>query len=250
MLSAETKRLVMVEYPIDVVYETLVYLFPLKTLRLKSEDETTHTVVINDASNYTFIMHVKVMQNTPNTTFVEFLADYPHAISDPTGGGKKAINNVLGELLIELEKQPKPKNVEKEYTPRDDVEVINSEIFANTTKPESNRGMIIAGYALCFLMFILPVIELSLSDQRSSLAAMLVVGAIFCFCFAMTVSTILSFSCEARKSIMHGKIQACLCGLFMAMIALALEMPVLLILAILIPAIIIGYSMKRDKDTY
>ena len=250
MAFAETKRLVMVEYPIDVVYETLVYLFPLKTLRLKEEYESTRTVVINDASNYTFIMHVKLTQNTPNTTFVYFLADYPHAIADISGGGKKSINLVLGELLTELEKQPKPENVENEYTPRNDVEVINSKIFASTTKTGSDKKMIIAGYVLCILMIILPFIEMSLKNQRSSFAAILIIGAILCFCLAMTVATLLSFNCDARKSIMHGRIQAVLCGLFMILIACFLENIVFIILAILIPGLILGYSIKRDRDTY
>lgn len=250
MAAAETKRLVMVEYPIDVVYETLVYLFPLKTLRLYDEDESKHTVVINDASNYTFIMHVKLTQNTPNTTIVYFLADYPHAIADITGGGKKSINTVLGELLRELEKHPKPENVENEYTPRDDIEVMNSQIFAKTNKPKSDKGKIIAGYVICILMLILPVITMSLKNQRSSLAAMLLIGGIILFCVAMTVATILSFSSEERKSIMHGRIQSIICGLFMIMMAIFLDNPVFIILAILIPGIILAYSFKRDRDMY
>lgn len=250
MLSAETKRLVMVEYPIDVVYETLFYLFPLKTLRLYSEDKPTHNIVITDATNYTFIMHVTLTENTSNTTIVSFLADYPHAVADLTGGGEKAINTVLGELLSELEKLPKAENVENEYAPRDDVEVMNSQIFENSVKKHSDTGMIVAGYGLCILMFALPAIILSLRDPNSSFGAMLFVGAVLCLCFAMTISILLSFTCDARKSIMHGKIQACVCGLFFALLALLIDMPIFLIMAVILPAIIIGYSIKRDHDTY
>lgn len=248
-MSAETKRLVMVEYPIDYVYETLVYLFPLKTLRLYQENKETHKVIINDATNYTFIMNVILTQNTPNTTFVNLIADYPHAIADPTGGGKKAINTVLGELLIELEKKPKAENVKNEYTPRADAEVIDYQSFKNNTKPESDKGLIIGGYVLCLLMFILPAIAMLSDNPRSSTSALLVVCGIFCFCFAMTTASLLSFNCDARKSIMHGKIQACITGLFLLVVALYLH-PFFIILAIMLPGLIIGYSIKRDRDTY
>lgn len=242
-MSPETRKEVLVEYPVDVVYDTLIYLFPVRSYNLEDNDDSSHTVKVLDSSNYSFVMYIKVTQNSPNTTIINFSADYPMAAADLTGGGKVAIDTVLEELLNELDKQPKPgPGVKDEYN-SDRFEVVNAQNFVNPAKNDTKTLSVIAGYVLCIVSFVLCFMALGMND-RSTMATVFVVGFL-CFTFAMSISFILQFAVNP-KPVMHGMIQACLCGLFLIILGYLIH-PALAIVGILIPAISIGYTLKNRK---
>lgn len=245
-MDAKTEREVLVEYPLDVVYDTLIYLFPVKHFRLYDNDDDEHEVVVEDSSNDLFIMKIKAMENSPNTTLIYFFADFPHAIADLTGGGKKAIDMVLDELLIELDKKPKPEgDVGREYENIGDVEVVNAKTFVSSAKTEKNTKTIILGYAFCILSIVIPAYVMT-ADNRSSLMAMLFAMSGVIFSLAISVSAILQTS-ENRKSVMHGRIQTIICGIIFVIAGILIH-PSLAIAGIIITAIILGYYIKNERD--
>lgn len=248
MVSAKTERDVLIEYPIDVAYDTLVYLFPVRHFRLANNDENTHSLTVEDASNFAFIMHIFLRQNTANTTIVHFIADYPHALMDISNGGGKAIDKVLGEYLNELSKKPKPDyNAEdKAAMENNNVEKADAQNYANATQDKPNTKAIAIGYVLAVLSIILPFMAIAINKPRSSLSAFLIIGAILCLTFLIVVATILIYDYN-KKSVMHGRIQICICGLLFILAGLLLT-PALTIVGILIPAIILIYSFLRGKN--
>ena len=245
-MFAETKREVLVEYPLEIVWDTLIYLFPVKYYRLRDEDHQTHSVAVVDEFNAEFIMYIYLMENTGNSTIISFDADYPAAIADLTGGGKDAINLVLEELLNELDKQHND-----DYHPfneNSDIEVVNAKTFVNPSHTEKNTLSIILGYALCFLSFFLPFIGLSNYNPSSSLMAIVTIIGVVCLSFAISVSVIIQYE-ENPKTKMHGRIQLCLCGLWFIIAGILLH-PFLAIAGVVIVGIVIGYFYMRDGKYY
>lgn len=106
-MSAKTEKEVVVEYPIDTVYNTLINLFPIKSYRLKESDETAHTMRVKSITNFQFKMFITLTPKTPQTTLINLTTDFTGAVVDLWGGGKRGINTVLEALLKELDKQPK-----------------------------------------------------------------------------------------------------------------------------------------------
>ena len=245
-MFAETKREVLVEYPLETVWDTLIYLFPVKYYRLRDEDHQTHTVAVVDEFNAEFIMYIYLMENTANSTIIRFDADYRGAIADLTGGGKDAINLVLEELLNELDKEHNDDY--HSFNENSDLEVVNAKTFVNPSHTEKNTLSIILGYVLCFLSFFLPFIGLSNYDPGSSLMAMVTIIGVVCFSFAISVAVILQYN-ENPKSIMHGRIQICICGLWFIIAGILLH-PILAIAGVVIVGIVIGYFYMRDGKYY
>lgn len=243
MMFAETKKEVLIEYPINVVYETLLSIFPVKYYDLKGHYPTTHSFRVIDSFNNMFIMHISLKEDTPNTTIIEFLADYPHAIMDLTEGGKQAIETILEELLIQLDKQPKTGSAEAINT---DIEVVNKESFVNTTKNKTHTLSITAGYILCILSFVLPIFSLINYDPNDSMMAMLFIAGIVCLAIEISLSIILQYY-ENSKAILHGRIQLCICGFMLVILGILIH-PGLALAGILIPIIPIIYFLERAKS--
>lgn len=248
MFSAETKRNVLIEYPLEISYDTLINLFPYRVYRLDEYDNNAHTISVKDESNYTFKMFIFLEKNSSNTTLVTFIADYPHAMADMTKGGEKAINNILEGFLNELDKKPKPELSKEDKTAlqNSDIEVLNSKNFINPVNSETNTKTIAAGYILFLLTFILPIISLNINNGQSPFSIFLMIGSILCFSFFICIPCILIYS-ENRKSVLHGRIQTCMGGVLFIIAGLLIHMS-LAIAGILIPATIIGYSIKKEKD--
>lgn len=245
-MFAETKREVLVEYPLEIVWDTLIYLFPVKYYRLRDEDYQTHSVAVVDEFNAEFIMYIHLMKNTSNSTIISFDADFQGAIADLTGGGKDAINLVLEELLNELDKEHDGDY--QAFNENSDFEVVNAKTFVNPSHTEKNTLSIILGYALCFLSFLLPLIALTNYDQGSSLMAILTIIGVVCFSFAISVAVIIQYN-ENPKSKMHGRIQICICGLWFIIAGILLH-PILAIAGVVIVGIVIGYFYMRDGKYY
>lgn len=245
-MFAETKREVLVEYPLEIVWDSLIYLFPVKYYRLREEDHQTHTVAVIDEFNHGFIMYIYLMENAANSTIVRFDADYPSAIADLTGGGKDAINMILEELLNELDRQHKGDY--HAFDENSDIEVVNAETFVNPSHTEKHTLSITLGYVLCILSFLLPFIGLVRYDSRSSLMAMVTVAGVVCFSFAISVAVILQYY-ENPKSKMHGRIQICLCGIWFIIAGIILH-PILAITGVIIVGIVFGYFYMRDGKYY
>ena len=149
----------------------------------------------------------------------------------------------MEELLNELDKQPKPgPGVKDEYN-GDRFGVVNAQNFVNPAKNDTKTLSVIAGYVLCIVSFVLCFMAFGMND-RSTMTTVFVVGFL-CFTFAMSISFILQFAVNP-KPVMHGMIQACLCGLFLIILGYLIH-PALAIVGILIPAISIGYTLKNRK---
>ncbi|MCR5027494.1 MAG: hypothetical protein K6A34_08680 [Methanobrevibacter sp.] len=246
-MSAKTTKNVLVEYPIEVVYDTLIYLFPVRDYKLSDNDHRTFSVTVKDSSNYAFIMNINLEEKTRNTTMVKFVADFPQALIDITGGGKKAINIILEELLNELDKKSKPDLTERDkaVVEKTNAEVLDSNKFVNPIHTETNTKLVVIGYLLCALCFVLPIIMVILYEPHSSLIALLGVITVLALSFGIVISAILQ-SGENKRTIMHGRIQTCLFG-FLFIFA-GLFKFIFVIIGILIPVIIIGYFTKRKRS--
>lgn len=247
MFSTKAEKTILVEQPIDVAYDTLIYLFPVKHYKLVDNDDNSHTVIVKDSSNYMFIMNIFLKENSPNTTLVHFIGDFPRAAMDLLGSSEKAINKVLEAYLIELDKKSNANLTEQDRASiqNSNIEVLNANNFTNPSRTETNSKATIFGYILCALTVILPIIALSSTKPRSSEMATLVVLAIVCLSIEICVAIILQFS-ENKKSIKHGRIQTVIVGILFILAGLVIH-PVLMILGIIIPAISIGYFYIRDK---
>lgn len=245
-MFAETKRKVLVEYPVESVWDTLIYLFPVKNYRLRDENHQIHCVEVIDEFNHDFIMHIYLIENTANSTIIRFDADFPGAIADLTGGGMDAINLVLEELLNELDREHKGDY--QAFDENSDLEVVNAETFVNPSHTEKNTLSIVLGYVLCILSFLLPYIGLARYDSSSSLMAMVTIAGIVCFSFAISVAVILQYY-ENPKSKMHGRIQTCLCGIWFIIAGILLH-PILAIAGVIILVIVFGYFYMRDGKYY
>lgn len=246
-MSAETHKEVLVEYSIDVVYDTLIFLFPVKYYRLYDNDDETHTVTVYDSSNDYFIMNIKLVKNTENTTFINFYADYPNAIADLTGGGEQAIDTVLEELLNELDKTEKTQTEEDtQYLQSHESEAVNSENFVNESKTKSNTLTIVAGYITCILGFALPAYTLINYESNSDTLALMFVIGVLAFTFAIVIATILQYS-ENPKSKMHGRIQTIIIGIMFIAAGFFIHYS-LAIGGIIIIAIIVGYFIVRERS--
>lgn len=246
-MSANTKKEVLVEYSIDTVYDTLIFLFPVKYYRLYDNDDDSHTVTVYDSSNDFFIMYIKLVKNTQNTTYIYFEADYPNAVADLTGGGKQAIDTVLEELLSELEKTDKTQTDEdKNYLQNHESEVVNSDNFVNESKTKSNTLTVAAGYLLCILSFVLPAYSLINYESHNDTVALMFVIGVFAFTFAIVIATILQYS-ENPKSKMHGRIQTILIGLLFITAGFFIHYS-LAIGGMIIIAIIVGYFILRERS--
>ncbi len=243
-MFAQTKRDVLVEYPIDVVYNTFVSIFPVKYYDLDKQYPPTHSFTVVDTFNYTFTMHVSLVQKTPNTTVINFVADYPHALMDLTHGGRQAIETVLEELLNQLDKLPKTGSGEVDDS---DIEVVNTDNYVNTSKNKTHKVAIIVGYILCFMSIAPALYALINYDPDDFVMAMLFIGSILCFSMEISLSIILQYY-EDSQSILHGRIQLCFCGLIFIILGFLIH-PGLAIAGILIPAIVIYYFSQRAKSS-
>ena len=246
-MSAKTTKNVLVEYPIEEVYDTLIYLFPVRYYELSDNDHRMYSVTVKDSSNYAFIMNINLEEKSRNTTMVKFVADFPQALIDITSGGKKAIHIILEELLNELDKKPKPDLTERDeaVVEKTNAEVLDSNKFVNPIHTETNTKLVAIGYVLCALSIVLPIIMIILYEPRSSLIALLGVITVLALSFGIVISAILQSS-ENKKSIMHGRIQTCYFG-FLFILA-GLFKFIFAIVGILIIVIIIGYFTKRKRS--
>ena len=237
--------MVLVKYPGDVVYDSLINIFPLKHFRLEDRDDYSHHVKVLDSSNYYFVMHIRLRQNTSNTTLVHFLADYPHAISDIGSGGKRAIYTVLEALLSELDKKPEAKSDDDISEICYDVEVVDFENFINPFKSEKNSLYVAVGYILCILGIVLPLFAFAFYDPTNVILAYMAIAGILCSTFAIVTCTLLQIS-ENSKSVMHGRIQTCMFGFSLIIMGYFVHY-VLAIMGIVISSIILIYFYKRNS---
>lgn len=244
-MSPETRKEVLVEYPLDVVYDTLIYLFPVKSYKLEDNDDASHTVKVYDSSNHAFVMFIRAVSNTPNTTVVYFSADYPSALFDIGSGGKTAIYVVLEELLNELGKKPKPENVESE-SKNGHFEIADPKTFVNPLRQETRTGTVVLGYVFCILSFLAPVFMVFYPDKQSTTMALVLIAGVFAWCFALTVACLLQLSLNSKPK-MHGRIQTILAGLVFVVLGFLIH-PALAIVGIAAILIIIAYFSKRDKS--
>lgn len=242
-MSAETKKEALLEYPIKTVYTALVGIFPYKYYRLREYDEITYTLIVIDSFNPTFIMDIMLDENTPNTTIINFIANYPHAISDLTGGGLQAIETILEELLNRLDKQPKTGATEAQNTA---YEVVNRDNFVNTSKNRTHTLTIMVGYVLTLLSIILPLTALLNYNPDDFLMVMSFIVGIVSLSMEISVSVILQYY-EDKNSIRHGRIQLCLCGLSLIVLGILLH-PSLAVAGVLIPVVAISYFIKRERS--
>lgn len=242
-MSAETRKNVVVEYPIDVVYDSLIFLFPIKRLRLSDNDDATHRIKVTDTTNHTFVMYVALQQYTPNTTLIQFYTDYRAAVADLTGGGKQAINKVLEELLNDL--KSKPKTGAGEITDAR-YEVVDPQTFVNPSKTEEHGGLTKIGYALSILGIVLPLIAFMAAAPRSSAMAGLLIGGILCLSIGISIAVILVYY-ENETAKKHGKIQTCICGLGFIVLGLFIHI-ILAVIGIIITAFILVYTMLKDRQ--
>lgn len=241
-MSAETRREVVVEYPLDVVYDSLIFLFPIKRLRLSGNDDATHRIKVTDTTNHTFVMYITLQQYTPNTTLIQFYTDYRAAIADLTGGGKQAINKVLEELLNDLD--GKPKTGANEIT-ESRYEVVSPQTFVNPSKTEKHSTLTIIGYVLSILGIILPLIAFTVTAPRSSAMAMALIGGILSLTIGLSIAVILLYyDNETAKK--HGRIQVCLCGLAFILLGLLVHIA-LAIVGVIIVAFVIVFTMLKDR---
>jgi hypothetical protein len=188
-------------------------------------------------------MKISLMENTPNTTIIYFLANYPNAILDLTEGGKQAIEMVLEELLNQLDKQPKAGTSEIKDS---DIQVVNKDNFINTTKNKTHTTSIVIGYILSILSIVLPLIALINYDPENFFMAMLFIAGILCLSFGISLSIILQYY-EDSKSIFHGRIQLCICGLSLIILGFIIH-PGLAAAGILIPLVALTILFNREKS--
>lgn len=242
-MFAETEKQAIIEHPQVIVFDTLISIFPVKYYKLKRYNHTTHDLTVIDSFNPGFIMKISLKENTPNTTIIHFQAEYPYAISDLTQGGKQAIETVLKELLNQLDKQPKTGSSEIR---EGNIEVVNKDNFVNTTKNKTHTTSIKIGYILAVLSILLPLISIINYDPDDFLMAMMFITGILCLSFEISLSVILQYY-EDSKSKLHGKIQLCICGIYLIILGIIIH-PTLAIAGIIIPIIALVYFYKREKS--
>lgn len=242
-MLAETKKEVLVEYPIGVVYNTLFFIFPVKYYKLKDYDHITHTFRVFDSFNHTFVMDITLKENTPNTTIIIFIAKYSHALMDLTEGGRQAIEMILEELLNQLDKEPKTGAIEAQNS---DIEVVNKDTFVNTTKNKNHTLTVVIGYVLSILSVILPIFALINYNPDDKLMAMLFIIGILCLTMEISLSVILQYN-EDSKSILHGRIQLCICGFLLIILGILIH-PSLAIAGVVVPISAIIYFLKRENS--
>lgn len=242
-MFAETKKEVMIKHPIDIIYDTLISIFPVKYYKLRRYNHNTYTFTVIDSFNHTFIMKISLKEYDPNSTIVYFSVNYPHALLDLTEGGKQAIETVLEELLNQLDKQPKRGSSEITNT---DIEVVNKDNFINTTKNKTHTLSIVVGYILSFLSIVLPLISIINYNPDNFFMFMLFFAGILCLSFEISLSVILQYY-ENPRAILHGRIQLCICGLSLIILGLIIH-PSLAIAGIIIPLIAFIYFFKREKS--
>lgn len=241
-MFAETKKEVLVEYPINIVNDILCSLFPVKYYDLKEYDDVIHSFTVNDSFNPGFIMHITLKENSPNTTIINFLANYPYALIDLTEGGKQAIEMVLEELLKQLNKQP---NTGSHEVQNSDIEVVNIDNFENTTKNKKHDLLILFGYILCFFSFVLPVVALINYNPDNIIMFTFFISGILALAMEISISIILQYY-EDSSTILHGSIQLCFCGFSLIILGFLIH-PSLIIAAIIIPLVVIQHFLKRKK---
>ncbi len=243
MLSAKSEKKFLVEYPIDIAYQSLLDTFPVKYYRLVEHNYNAHWAKVFDFTNRGFVLEIYLLEHTANSTTIKFIADYPQAVADIGSGGKMAIYAVLEAYLKELEKIEK---TDSDLTdlPKD-TELVSAESFINPMKTKNNRRTIVLGYLLCFLSILLPILLVLFFDPEKILLFTLGPIAVICFSFAIAASTILVLS-ENQKSIRHGKIQICICGLILIAVGFFLHFSISL-LGIIIPAIVFLYMRNRSE---
>lgn len=242
-MSSATKKEVLVEYPINIVYDTLHSIFPVKYYNLKRCSPFTYSFTVIDSFNRTFIMKINLIENTDNTTIISFKADYRHAIMDLTKGGQQAIDIILEELLIQLDKQVKTGIHEAQDS---DIEVVNADTFVNITKNKSHTPSIVIGYVLCIISVVLPLYSLINYDPEDIIMFTFFIVGILSLTSEISLSIILQYY-EDQKSKFHGRIQICLCGLSLILLGLLVH-PSLAVAGILIPIIVLTYLIKREKS--
>ena len=242
-MFAETKKEVIIEYPIDVVYDVLISVFPVKYYELKRHNHMTRDFTVVDSFNPSFIMRISLKEYDLNSTIVQFMVDYPHAILDFTGGGTQAIETVLEKLLNRLDKQAVSGSSE---LLNGDIEVVNKDTFVNTTKNKSHTLSIVVGYVLSFLGIVLPLVSLIYYDPDDFLMAMFFIVGIVCLSFEISLSVILQYY-EDSRSVFHGRIQLCICGLCLIILGFLIH-PSIAVAGILIPLISFVYFFKREKS--
>ncbi len=242
-MLAETRKEVMVEYPLDIVYKTLVGIFPVKYYKLRKHYDVSHSLKVYDSFNQTFELDIYLVENTPDTTIITFHANYPHALMDLTKGGTQAIEMILEELLNELDKQPKTGAIEARNS---EIPVVNSDNFVNTTKNKKHTAAIIVGYILCVLSIVLPTIAIINYNPDDIIMFTLFITGILCLSIEISLAVVLQYY-EDPKSILHGRNQIILCGLSLILLGYLIH-PGLAIAGIIIPIYAIMYFRKRRKS--
>ena len=240
ILFAETRKEVMVEYPISTVYESLISIFPVKYYNLQGHDPYTYSLNDIDSYNKTFTMKITLHEDTPDTTVISFLASYPHAVMDLTGGGKQAIETILEELLDNLDQRPITTKVGE-----GDIEVVTRDSFVNTSKNKTHIPAIVLGYVLCILSYLLTLVSLINYNPSDSTMAIFFVVGIFSLCVEISLSVVLQYY-ENSRTILHGRIQLCICGVFLIILGIIIH-PVLIVAGIVIPLIGLLYFHRRSK---
>ena len=240
-MSAKTRKEVLVEQPIDRVYDTLIHIFPVKHYRLRDHNDPSHSVEVFDETNQGFIMFISLLENTANTTFVNFTADYPNAVSDIGSGGKKAIYAVLEELLNELDKLPK---VEFDNENESKLEISNAQNFENTEKTKPKTLGIIAGYILCALSLILPIIAYT-TEKRTPFMGMVFVIGILALAIEISLAVVLSYS-DNEKTKIHAKIQTCILGVIFIALGFLIHIS-LAIAGVIIVAYVLIYFYRYNR---
>lgn len=239
-LSAKTERKFLVEYPIETAYSALLDVFPLRYYKLEHHDDSIHSIKVFDVSNPYFVMHVYLNEYSKETSSVHFIADYPHAVSDIGGGCEKAIYTVLEAFMNELQKKPKSKGNDGLADFSGDIKIVDPMNFTNPIKSKKDTKTIALGYILCFSCFILPLAAFCFSNDMIPFA---IFAAVICFSLAITAATLLQLG-EKPRSVLHGRIITCLCGLFLIILG-AFTHFMVSIVGIIIPVIVFAYFRNR-----
>ena len=243
MFSARREKKFLVEYPIDIAYSSLLDTFPVKYYRMVEHNNNSHWVKVFDFSNRGFVLEIYLLEHSANATIIKFIADYPQAIADIGSGCEMAIYAVLEAYLKELEKKVK---TDSDLTDLPgDTELVSAESFINPMKTKSDTKTIVLGYLLCFLSILLPILLVVFYDPEKILLFTLAPTAVICFSFAIAASTILQLK-ENPKSVSHGRVQICICGLILIVVGFFLHFSISL-LGIIIPAIVFLYMRNRSK---
>lgn len=233
----------LVEYPIETAYSALLDVFPVKHYKLERHDCHLHSVKVSDLSNTYLVMNIYLNEYSPCATVVHFIADYTHAVSDIGGGCDMAIYTVLEAFLKELENKPKT-NCDEDWTDLPaNIEIVDPLNFTNPLESKKDTKTVALGYVLCFSCFILPLAAFYSSNDMFMPFA--IFAAVICFSLAITAATLLQLG-ENPRSILHGRIITCLCGLFLIIFG-AFTHVFVSIVGIIIPVMVLAYFHKRSS---